>query len=132
MPSYMGIRILVIDDEPGFASALARLFRRDGAMVTTAANGRLALDQLRTQVPYDVILCDVTMPDLNGQDFFLCLCRCFPRLCPRVVFVTGDLDSPAFTFVQQSGQPWLAKPVMAATIRHAVQRVLHQASAGLV
>ena len=42
------VRILLIDDEPSFVSALVRLLSHDGATVDTAANGALALTQLHT------------------------------------------------------------------------------------
>ena len=47
------------------ASALARLLRRDGHTVETAANGRLALAMLEERA-YDLILCDLRMPELDG------------------------------------------------------------------
>ena len=67
LPSTLvtGKAILVIDDEVGTAKALVRLFRRDGHSVDTAADGHLALAQLRKR-PYDLILCDLRMPKLDG------------------------------------------------------------------
>ena len=60
--------ILVIDDEGSFVRALTRLLRRDGYHVDTARNGRHALTQLQAR-PYDVILCDLIMPRMNGFAF---------------------------------------------------------------
>ena len=57
--------ILVIDDEPSLVRALARLLQRDGYVVATARNGRHALAALQAQ-RYDVILCDLRMPELEG------------------------------------------------------------------
>ena len=58
-------KILLIDDEASFVRALARLLHREGYTVHTAAHGQHALAQLRTQ-RYDVILCDLRMPALDG------------------------------------------------------------------
>jgi CheY-like chemotaxis protein len=114
----------VIDDEPSVVRALAGLLRRDGYHVDTASNGRYALVQLQER-PYDVILCDVHMPDLDGPAFYAILVRQYPALRQRVIFLTGDTRGSANqTFLTQSGRPWLRKPSPIATIRRAIQHVL--------
>ena len=65
MASHTPVTILLIDDEPSFVCALARLLRRDGYTVDTVDNGQRALAQLHTQ-RYDLILCDLHMPVLDG------------------------------------------------------------------
>ena len=60
------VKILLIEDEPSIVRALPRLLHHDGYTVDTAENGQRALAQLHTQ-PYDLILCDVHMPVLNGR-----------------------------------------------------------------
>ena len=49
MAGQPSLRILIIDDEPGFAGGLARLLSRDGATVETASDGQAALAQLHAQ-----------------------------------------------------------------------------------
>ena len=116
--------ILVIDDEPSVIRALAGLLRRDGYRVGTASNGRYALAQLQEQ-PYDVIVCDLRMPELDGPAFYAILTRQYPALRQRVIFLTGDTRGSANKmFLTQSGRPWLRKPSAIATIRHAIQHVL--------
>jgi CheY-like chemotaxis protein len=80
--------ILVIDDEPSLLRGVAQLLRREGYTVATAANGRYALAQLQVQ-PYDVILSDLHMPDIDGQAFYALLRQQYPALCSRVIFFTG-------------------------------------------
>jgi CheY-like chemotaxis protein len=63
MAPHLPGTILVIDDEPSVVRALTGLLRRDGYLVGTARNGRHALVQLQAQ-HYDVILCDLRMPEL--------------------------------------------------------------------
>jgi PleD family two-component response regulator len=76
------VTILLIDDEPGFVSALARILRQDGDIVDTAADGHLALVHLQAQ-RYDVVLCDLWMPGLDGPDFYAILCHQYtPTLTP--------------------------------------------------
>ena len=116
--------ILVIDDEPSVIRALAGLLRRDGYRVGTASNGRYALAQLQEQ-PYDVIVCDLRMPELDGPAFYAILTRQYPALRQRVIFLTGDTGSEdTRTFLTQCGRPWLRKPSAITTIRHAIQQVL--------
>jgi CheY-like chemotaxis protein len=63
-------KILLIDDEPSLVRGLTRLLHRDGYSVDTAPNGQHALAQLQTQ-RYDLILCDLHMPVLDGPAFYL-------------------------------------------------------------
>lgn len=61
----MSAKILVVDDEPSIVDVLTRFLSREGYNVITAANGREALERVR-QDPPDLILLDVTMPELDG------------------------------------------------------------------
>jgi CheY-like chemotaxis protein len=116
--------ILVVEDESSLAQGLARLLRRDGHSVDTAANGRLALARLEGRA-YDCILCDVRMPDLDGPSLYRLLERQQPHLCQRLIFLTGDTLEPATqAFLEQSGTPCLTKPFSIADARHVIQRIL--------
>jgi two-component system NtrC family sensor kinase len=127
-PVVRGQTILVVEDEPSLAQGLARLLRRDGHTVDTVANGRLALDQLAAHA-YDLILCDVRMPELDGPSLYRLLERQQPHLCQRVIFLTGDTMEPATqAFLEASGAPCLTKPFTIAEARHAIQRVLRAAA----
>ena len=124
MAPHLPVTILVIDDEPSVVRALTGILRRDGYHVDTASNGRSALVQLQER-PYDVILCDLHMPDLDGPAFYAILVRQYPALRQRVIFLTGNTRGAANqTFLTQSGRPWLRKPSPIATIRQAIQYVL--------
>jgi CheY-like chemotaxis protein len=124
MAPHSPATILVIDDEPSVVRALAGLLRRDGYIVGTASNGRHALARLQEQ-PYDVIVCDLRMPELDGPAFYAILAREYPALRQRVIFLTGDSGGEACrTFLTQSGRPWLRKPCPIATIRRVIQQVL--------
>jgi CheY-like chemotaxis protein len=124
MAAHLPRTILVIDDEPSVVRALTGLLRRDGYLVGTASNGRHALPQLQER-HYDVILCDLHMPDLDGPAFYALLLCQYPALRQRVIFLTGDTRGEASrTFLTQSGRPWLRKPCPIATIRRAIQHVL--------
>jgi len=124
MAAHLPGTILVIDDEPSVLRALARLLRRDGYLVSTASNGRHALARLQER-HYDVIVCDLRMPELDGPAFYAILTRQYPALRQRVIFLTGDAGSEANrTLLTQCGRPWLRKPCPIAMIRRAIQDVL--------
>jgi CheY-like chemotaxis protein len=124
MAPHLPRTILVIDDEPSVVRALTGLLRRDGYVVGTASNGWHALAQLQAH-PYDVIVCDLRMPELDGPAFYALLTRQYPALRHRVIFLTGDSEGEATrTFLRQCGRPWLRKPSPIAVIRRAIQDVL--------
>jgi signal transduction histidine kinase/CheY-like chemotaxis protein len=116
--------ILLIDDEPGIAQGLRRLLQRSGHDVTLAANGHEGLAALSERA-YDVVLCDMRMPDLDGPGFYRALERHHPHLRSRVIFLTGDvLSAEGQAFLAQSARPQVIKPFKAAEIRRVIQQVL--------
>jgi CheY-like chemotaxis protein len=126
-PADTGLKqmdILVVDDEAGISKALAYLFRRDGHQVDTAANGHLALTRLQER-SYDLILCDLRMPELDGPGLYRALEYHAPHLLQRFIFLTGDTLNPeAQTFFNQTGAVRLNKPFRAAEVRRVVQQTL--------
>jgi putative two-component system response regulator len=61
----MSAKILVVDDEPSIVDVLTRFLSREGYSIVTATNGREALERVQ-QDPPDLILLDVTMPEIDG------------------------------------------------------------------
>src|SRR5262249_38731575 len=86
------LTILLVDDEISIANALARLLRRDGHTVETAANGRQALAKIQERT-YDLILSDWRMPELDGPGLYQALAQQYPHLCQRTIVFTGDTMS---------------------------------------
>jgi signal transduction histidine kinase len=116
--------ILVIDDEPGIAGTLVHILSHSGHAVETAANGHLALAKLAERT-FDLILCDLRMPELDGAGFYQELARYHPQMLPRIIFLTGDTLSPeARAFLEQAGGARLHKPFRAAEVRRIVHQVL--------
>src|SRR5687768_10381313 len=75
-------RVLVVDDEPSMRQMLSFALRREGYDVTTAEDGRAALEALRNGV-FDVVITDVRMPELSGVD----LLREARRLDPSISII---------------------------------------------
>lgn len=115
-------RVLVIDDEPAVASSITRLLSPPHE-VSTAPNGRSALDRIRTGDRFDVILCDVMMPELSGQQVHEELSRIAPDQAGRMVFVTGGaFTQEAIAFLQGFEGAILDKPFDPDQLRAVVAR----------
>ena len=124
MAPQRALQVLVVDDDPGILSALMRLLQRDGHTVETAPMGKPPT--LSCRRCYDLILCDLLMPELDGQTLYGLLQGQLPALCQRMIFLTGDTLSPdSMRFVEQCGQPWIPKPCTIAEVRTAMAQVLH-------
>ena len=117
-------RVLVVDDEPWVAEILARMLEADGHVVDIAENGAVALERVRAR-HYDLIVCDVRMPDLDGPGFYARIEQEMPELVPRVVFITGSAMTPAVErFLGQTQAPFLNKPFTVDEVREGTRPVL--------
>ena len=102
--------ILVVEDEATLRSAMSRYLSRAGFVVHMAAGGHEALAQLEER-RYDVVLLDLRMEDLSGDEVYRELERRCPEQATRVLFITGDMQSAsAADFVCATGRPVLPKP----------------------
>jgi len=105
-----GTRALVIEDERALGEAVADALRDEGFDVDRAADGQDALTNLH-QRHYDVIICDLKMPTVDGMTFFSHVSEQMPQLARRIVFVTGDVAAAdTERFLEASGCRWLPKP----------------------
>jgi signal transduction histidine kinase len=114
-------RVLVVDDEPALGAALARSLERDFEPVVVTS-GREALERLREDRDFDVILCDLIMPQLTGMDLHDELHRMAPPLAERIVFMTGGtFTARAQEFLQRVANPVLEKPFDLPTLNALVR-----------
>jgi PAS domain S-box-containing protein len=103
-------RLLVIDDEVAVGRAL-RGALADEHEVLVAGSGREALEMLHQDDHYDVILCDLMMPDMTGMDVWEQLRREGSRAADKIVFVTGGAFTPrAREFVDSVANVQIEKP----------------------
>jgi two-component system NtrC family sensor kinase len=105
-----GTRALVVEDEAALGQAVADALTDAGFVVDRAANGEDALALIAGQA-YDLVICDLKMPKLDGPSLHRRLVDSRPALSKRMVFVTGDVaGTEAERFLEESGCRWLAKP----------------------
>jgi CheY-like chemotaxis protein len=86
----LGKRVLIIDDEAGVLDFLSRYLHSKKCEVKTASNGQQALNMLRSE-SFDLIVCDVKMPVMDGKALYTCIGAEMPEMTERIVFSTGDL-----------------------------------------
>jgi DNA-binding NtrC family response regulator len=102
-------RILVIDDEPYILKSLQYLLE-DEYEVDTASGGEEALKKIGENGNYDLLLCDLAMPDINGATLFLKIAKQYPHMEKRVIFMTGGPFGGYVTESFGSAHPCIAKP----------------------
>jgi CheY-like chemotaxis protein len=112
-------RLLVVDDEP-----LIREILQEGLVglgeVLAADSGRQALELIAAQPDFDLILCDLMMPDVTGAELAQHLERNAPELARRMIFLTGGAFSEeARAFLE--GRECLRKPVGLVEVIQAIK-----------
>ena len=102
--------VLVVDDDIQLALTFQALLQVHGYRVSTATDGGQAL-KLVLNSDVDAILCDLHMPELTGDLFYLEVTRVRPHLLKRFIFITGNADDPLYeTFLKSVKAPVLPKP----------------------
>jgi PAS domain S-box-containing protein len=119
--------VLVIDDEPMIGQAIKRALEpeHDAVVVTRGAD---ALELLERGDRYDVVLCDVMMPQVSGMDLYAELMKTKPDIAKRIVFLTGGaFTERARDFIERVPNVRLEKPFEADRLSELVnERVSEQ------
>jgi PAS domain S-box-containing protein len=119
-----GSRILVVEDEPTVAQLIADVLSEEGHLVETILDSRQGLEMARTR-RYDLIVCDLRMPHVDGRAFYWQLVHDTSPLQHRLIFVTGDTLAPrTMDFLQKCCLPYLAKPFLVEELKEVVARGL--------
>jgi CheY-like chemotaxis protein len=116
-------RILAIDDEPLVLRGLRRvLLDHDLVCVAQAAE---ALRLLESGEPFDVILCDLMMPEMTGVEFYNCLRKSLPALAHRIVFMTGGaIAADADGFLASVSNLRLEKPFEMESLESSIRQIV--------
>ncbi len=121
------IRILVVDDEDDVAETIADHLVIAGYLCEIAGGGTSAL-QVLADHPFDVVLSDIRMPDLDGPALFSAASDRWPGIEKQFGFFTGDSLSPAASkFLRETDVPVIEKPFTRAGLQSLIERVLDQA-----
>jgi two-component system NtrC family sensor kinase len=116
-----GATILVVEDEAKLANAVVEALTDAGYVVHHAPDGEQALAMI-DESSYDLVICDLKMPRLDGKAFHRRLAGQSAALARRVIFVTGDVvGTDAEQFLEETGCQWLAKPFRLGELLRAVR-----------
>ena len=111
-----GSSVLLVEEEPALAEAVSSALTDAGFLVDRAPDGQTALERAGSRT-YDLVICDLKMPRLDGQAFYRAVADTTPDLIRRIVFVTsGVVAADAEAFLEESGCPWLRKPYRLADL----------------
>ena len=116
--------VLVVDDNKELAQTYQQLLEAFGHRATTAGDGEAALQFIREN-EVDAILCDISMPRLEGDQFYEAAERARPGIGRRFIFLTGHVNHPRFGPFLKSGKVRvLYKPVPIANLLEALKALM--------
>ncbi len=114
------VRVLLVDDDDLFRKSLAKELVRSKLQVRTAADGRQALDEVRSSPP-DVVLLDIRLPGRDGLHVLRSIKRFDPSIEVIMLTAFGEIDT-AVASLQAGAHHYLVKPAPLAEIDAAIQR----------
>jgi CheY-like chemotaxis protein len=117
-------RILVVDDEELVLRSVQRILSQEHD-VLAMASAEEALAVCAGGEKFDLILCDLMMPDMTGMDFHRELSLVSPEQADRMIFITGGaFTEKARAFLSETPKEHIEKPFYSANLRAIVQRYL--------
>lgn len=116
--------LLVIDDEPAIVGSIHRILK-DRYEITLEFSASSAASRLLSGERYDLILCDITMPNMSGIELFDVVTESRRELAGRFVFMTGGMLSPeASRFFESAPNVLVQKPFTLAVLLAALEGAL--------
>lgn len=118
-------RVLIVDDDAAVSRVLVRVFERAGCIAAAAPNGKRALALLSSDERFDVMICDIQMPHMDGRELCRHLAASGPYLPGCVFIVTSRSEEQERSWVE--GYPGIVlveKPVSPKQLLRRVTRRL--------
>ena len=120
-------RILVVDDDPDMVRIVTFKLRQQGHLVLGASSAVEALDLLVAKGRPDVVVADVSMPDLDGLEFVSTL-RSHPDFADLpVIFLSARITQEDIDAGQRLGASYLTKPFIAAALLSRIEELTRPA-----
>jgi len=121
--------ILLVDDDDLILKLLQKVLESWEASIEVSLNGKEALSKLASR-NFDLMICDVQMPEMNGEELFRHIQENALLPPQRIIFLTGDKRSQVKEFLDASGCYYLFKPIQFMDFSSHVQAVLSNESGG--
>ncbi|HZF01235.1 MAG TPA: ATP-binding protein, partial [Methylomirabilota bacterium] len=119
-----GKRILIIDDEEPILNMIREDLSSLGYKVDVTTDGEKALRELEDK-RFDLAICDWKMPGLGGRQIYEQLRDTNPKICGRMIFITGDVVNPQIRrFMENENRPCITKPFTLSEFHTAVENIL--------
>jgi DNA-binding response OmpR family regulator len=116
--------ILVVDDDKQLASALQWILADENFLVDIAFDGEEAMLKVKAH-EYDAVICDLKMPKLRGDEFYLKAKDLRPSLADRFIFITGFAADPNIAlFFNRHEVKYLVKPFSISVLIDCVKQLL--------
>jgi len=116
--------ILVVDDDRQLASALQWILADENFLVDVAFDGEEAMLKVKAH-EYDAVICDLKMPKLRGDEFYLKAKDARPSLSDRFIFITGFAADPNIAlFFNKHEVKYLVKPFSIQVLLDCVKQLL--------
>jgi DNA-binding response OmpR family regulator len=116
--------ILLVDDDQQLASALQWILADENYLVDLAFDGEEALVKVRAH-EYDAVICDLKMPRLRGDEFYLLVKDLRPSLADHFIFITGFAADPKIhQFLTEQEVKYLVKPFPVLGLINCVKELL--------
>jgi DNA-binding response OmpR family regulator len=118
--------VLVVDDDKQLASALQWILADENYLVDVAFDGEEALLKVKVH-EYDAVICDLLMPKLRGDQFYLQANELRPEIEARFIFITGFAADPHNQdFLGRRGIKYLTKPFPISKLIEAVKELIER------
>ena len=116
--------VLVVDDDRQLASALQWILADENYLVDVAFDGEEAILKVKAH-QYDAVICDLMMPKLRGDEFYLRAKEMRPNLADHFIFITGFAADPTInSFLKGEDIKYLVKPFPVRGLIHCVKQLL--------
>jgi signal transduction histidine kinase/ActR/RegA family two-component response regulator len=126
--AWSGTRVLILEDEPTVARLIADVLEDEGLCVDVLLDPREALERAAHE-HYALVICDMKMPELDGEHFYQALAAAKNPLRDRFLFVTGDvLAAHTRDFLQRNHLPHVAKPFRVEELTEKIRGILEATS----
>jgi len=126
-PIWRGATVLVVDDQPPMRQLLRRTLEAEGFHVDEAPDGGSALRLIQARAePFDLVLTDLSMPQIDGRQ----VSETLRRFRPSVAVLCMSADPDAVPYIETSDIPVrvLHKPFAADDLYHAVRDAITRAT----
>jgi signal transduction histidine kinase len=122
-----GERVLVVEEEAAMRSLVSTILSMSGYAVRTADTGRAALAALE-EAPFDIVISDVRMPDLDADGLYEQVRQRWPHLAHRLLFIRGNTEADRFAArLHEQDVRYLEKTFTTGDLLAAVRGVLNGA-----